>query len=768
MILSDAWKSEAGSVQDFCDKPGEGFFVPLYQREYTWEEENITQLCDDLVLGIRELVGNTGDKSITFLGTAICSLLTDTTHTVATGQDKATPTAVQVVIDGQQRISTIALFAIVLRARLASLIKHLPSVSPYDILINHQTDLAEDLEKIYAVKLGRGAYPSHKPKIIRAKEDKWAFQGADTSYTSPVALYIATYIRTDVASAALAAIDGMAARRVRGNIELINDTLDNICQAHVPDTDLHDQFPVGSVIATDRIQRHVLGFADAALRKIIEKTETDKDAKSKDYFATAIYQVFLLAHYLLRRCGLNRLQARRQEWGFDMFQSHNATGTPLTAMETFRPQVIAAEGAYDRDWETTPSAQYMDEIDTLFKDTTSNQKKTHRTNELLRTFALCHSGDKLGNKFSAQRLWMTNQYESECSNIQEKRQFLSNLGKVAKYYRYAWYMEDIDTQYYINGLKNHHEGKLASFLVQYLKDANSQLSAAILTRFYDQAVADPTYLDDFVEAVKACAAFFTLWRSARSTSGLDNIYRRFFKGSNRPIRVGSHTWRYHPGQVLASDLKGYFADVLKKQKIDQEKAWLRASKRFLVYTGVRKVCRFVLFVGGHERVKDPNRPGLTTVGNSGFCSLLNLEKWQAKEFKTLEHIAPQRPARGHKWDKRIYVGDTVDEVGNLLPLPTDVNRYADNKDWGIKFLYYSQVGERNSNRIKQLEADATRHGYYLRKRATSALRAAKYNCVVEPVLSVGFNGKWNKKMIDQRTKQIKEIAWATLAAWLKV
>lgn len=69
--LHKAYNPIGESIHDLFDRTEEGFFVPLYQREYTWEEDNINQLFDDLVLGIRELSNEDGDNSTTFLGTLI-------------------------------------------------------------------------------------------------------------------------------------------------------------------------------------------------------------------------------------------------------------------------------------------------------------------------------------------------------------------------------------------------------------------------------------------------------------------------------------------------------------------------------------------------------------------------------------------------------------------------------------------------------------------------------------------------------------------------
>ena len=584
----------------------------------------------------------------------------------------------------------------------------------------------------------------------------WAYDGDDNSYRSPVAHYIATYIRTDDPNKALNAVDAVAGARVRGNVKLIDQQIDRVCNAHLPKNRLLDQFPVADKIVTDRMQKYVLGFSDDALKGVIGKAETKTN--ENDYFAAAIYHVFLLVYYLLRRCGVNRLQPDNVEWGFDMFQALNATGTPLTAMETFVPQVMQAEQAAGNDWVKTPSSEYMAEIDELFEQTKSNEQKNRRTNELLSAFALCFEGKNLGNKFSAQRRWMTHLYEKVLTTITEKREFLGNLARVANFFHEAWYMEDKSG--FITGLEDHEQGEFISFLVKYLKDANSRLSAPILARFYSQALEDDAFMDEFVEASKCCAAFFTLWRSAKSTSGLDDIYRRFFK---------KHNWKEHPKQISSKSLKQYFRDELKhKQKdVDEKEVWITASERFLLYSEVKTICRFALFVAGNDRVQDPANPGLTAPGMTGVCPLLNLGRWTAKDHKSLEHVAPQRPPDENSWDPRIYTENKVHEIGNLLLLPTEINQFGANKDWAVKFLHYRHVGGRNKECIDRLNKEAESKGLVLNKKAIRVLSTTKYNCAVEPILGLGDKGSWDAEMIERRTRQIKELVWEMLMSWLK-
>lgn len=757
--LHKEYQSTGGSVQDFFDSPGEGFYVPPYQREYTWEQDNINQLFEDLVSGIYEFSKN--QNATTFLGTTILTPLSDKGLSVMPGDKRAQPTGVLIVIDGQQRISTLALISIQIIAKLNRLLDNLPLKEPYDDLHNVSSDFIERLDTLYAFKQGKGAKPSQKPKIIRAEDDHWTHRGDDTAYTTPVTRFIARYISSDGdIDAAYTALNTQSGGvRVRRNVELIGQWLDAICDAHIPpdnetdDMTVHGQFPVGRIIAKDQIQEHVLGFTNSKIKAIVGKLETNKE--KNNYYAVAIYQLLLMTYYLLRHCGINQLLPKYEEQGFDMFQALNATGTPLTVMETFLPQVMQAEKSKSEGWDDSPSKTYMNQVQQLLSATSTNQKKNKRTNELLGTFALCFKGEKLGNKFSVQRKWLTKIYEDDLDKIEEKRKFLKKLAQTADFFYFVWYMEEP----VVPELDEHSDRELVLLLIQYLRNASSKLSMPILARFYSQAVEGESTIDEFVESVKACAAFFTLWRSARTNTGLDDIYRKYFRGDETLVHVKGHNWNEHSEAVTSQDLKKYFRETLVSRDIGERSKWIAESERFLLYTDLKTICRFVLFIASHDRVSDSANPGLSVKGNNGSCPMLTLERWKANDYRSIEHVAPQNPIKEHTWDPVIYTDNLIHQVGNLILLPQNLNKSASNSNWPSKYEYYRKV-----SRHEKIREDKTKKGAEGKKKTESL----SFLCAVEPVLKVGeSDSSWDANMIINRTEQIKKLAWTTLNSWLE-
>ena len=60
--------------------------------------------------------------------------------------------------------------------------------------------------------------------------------------------------------------------------------------------------------------------------------------------------------------------------------------------------------------------------------------------------------------------------------------------------------------------------------------ANHKMSYTILNRFYSMVIRGNNNSEhEFLEATKAIVAFFTLWRSSHSNTGLDDVYILNFK-----------------------------------------------------------------------------------------------------------------------------------------------------------------------------------------------------------------------------------------------
>ena len=85
------------------------YYIPAYQREYNWKSESVLRLLESVVHGFIELIDYS--ESYTFLGTII-TIQDQNFATVDVRNRPDLPASVQLLIDGQQRVTTLVLFLI--------------------------------------------------------------------------------------------------------------------------------------------------------------------------------------------------------------------------------------------------------------------------------------------------------------------------------------------------------------------------------------------------------------------------------------------------------------------------------------------------------------------------------------------------------------------------------------------------------------------------------------------------------------------------------
>ncbi len=103
-------KASEAKLLDFLKKSSQ-FVIPIYQRTYSWTEEQCRQLWDDVVR-----CGSNNTIAVHFIGSIVY---------IEGGLSQVTHQAPLLVIDGQQRLTTISLF-------LAALAKAVGNNEPFD------------------------------------------------------------------------------------------------------------------------------------------------------------------------------------------------------------------------------------------------------------------------------------------------------------------------------------------------------------------------------------------------------------------------------------------------------------------------------------------------------------------------------------------------------------------------------------------------------------------------------------------------------------
>ena len=785
--MAQPFKHDAASLLDFFSQSGRGFFVPHYQRNYSWDEENATKLIEDIFSSIKRTLTKP-DNSI-FLGTVI---LHDERN-VQTGVHSDTPnllTKVANVVDGQQRITSIAMLACVIDEQITHTVLALQelagSVAEFGTLATELTDERPNIRRFFSVEITKtGAQPILKPKIIRAGDmsanpvsDQWTLSGnINKFYRSNTSSFLSNFIAGNSINAIstderVGLVLGVFQEKIGKEIQMADATLAS-----------------GLLSANNSAGGSLFSF-------MAYPPPTWRNINSLPPDAQAIYYggMLLLAvcSFLKNSCHLVVIECLDIGLAFDMFQSLNATGTPLTAFEVFKPQIVRAWGATY----STAIKPQVDRIEKVFETESNSSAKEELTDKVIVSSALVFNGKERSRRFSEERDWLTDTLEGSLSAGVPTRtsiDFVTCIADQADYFlnfikpRRSPKNSNsfgLCTQLEIMGLTTQQADR-AALCVFYLKDAGHQFAHAVLSVFYSKllraqsnAAAKTAAAAEFVAVCEATAAFFTLYMGAEHGRFPDSDYRALFQATNGNISFASGAANQN-----AAFVKAAFRAALQNQRIYDaadpvaaRQIWVNLAKENPWYSR-KAVCRFALFASAHDAAPDltAGNEGLFTNGMANSVDLLNCRIWHMSSYEVIEHIATRDQPSSIKFrphfDATIYPGNysVVDKLGNLTLLSGPVNSSI-YSEWPDKvFYYWSLTTPESTARGPTGVALAKALGIDSVPPALSTLVAASnYLSHLAPLAVRGQNGlQWDAAFIAKRSEHLCQRVFDKLDAWLR-
>lgn len=741
--------------QVLCDT-GVGFYIPPYQREYNWDRSHIERLFEDIGHGLQLLVEK--PDSITFLGT----LIVIDRATLPNADKAQLPNNVRLVIDGQQRLTTILLMNICLHDEIKKRgVKFKRrDEKAFKWLHYKAIEVENRLQKTFEEDMnwGEGKYQWY-PRIIRAYEDQWSRLEADAKYSSPIAAFLHDYsnhIRSDNSNKQYTGQNNQndKTNSVLTNYRMIRSRLRALAKGSSQDLELPS---LDAVARGTQFQDTILKaeFSDEVCSILLH--EGNEDFKQ-------LLRLILLANFLMERVTVTVVSAYNEDYAFDMFESLNTTGEPLTAFETFKPKVIELEELPQ--YENSPAREFMRPVENYLEKFTKAQERQNGTSQLLLPFALAETGAKLSKRHSDQRRYLRDEYD-KWQTPDERYKFLEHLSHTAIFIEDAWKKGNKAFESIAFPNKD-----IILMCMDLLGKANHEIAIAPLVRFYSEVqLTSPSARESAVQelekAIKSVTAFSTFWRGIGETTGnLAAQYRELMeKGFDK---LGNQAFCRCPkiGESLANlkadGLQAALRYILENRVgVDSKANWVKLSFERPIYKTSRPLARFLLFAAMHNTDADPGNPGFRVAGRKGLLNMLSWEEW--KKDLTVEHVAPQEPGQG-SWPGPLYEKpDIIECLGNLTLLPAAENSSFQNKSWSEKKEMYKVLSSSTPEELETCLLEAEDNGIQLGDTTKNLLRQGKYFPHLSAIHQLET---WDEEFIHKRSERLAELAWANLSPWL--
>ncbi|WP_073421134.1 DUF262 domain-containing protein [Geodermatophilus nigrescens] len=771
------------SLKELLCQNGLGLYIPAYQRPYGWDKAKVSRLIDDTLHGLAGLASS--PDTFTFLGTVIT--IHDTNFaTVHPAVRSETPSKVLTVIDGQQRLTTLLALTACLHAQIR--VRHWrlfrgsqPSVEDEALTYLHdQTQqVLAPLAMSFAEVQQYGDVRIY-PRMIRAFVDQWARKRPNNIYDSPLAHLIFDYATRAQEEDASGTRPTDYRARVRdedvsaeGEADLVRryadmrGYLNRLAAGEAGAEDMEALPPLAVLAADPGLQRATLGHEMplAASSYLQEEPATS---------AAELARLLILAAYVLNRIALTVVQGKDENYAFTIFESLNTTGEPLTAIETFGPRVVRAEGLGE--YSSSPARALFDDVKSYVEGFRAGDPRQNATRDLLVAFALAETGTKLSKRLADQRMYLKDEFERYVHSPQGRYEFLTSLRDTSSLVRSTW----ADAAQPLPDLPADSTTDTIRLCMSFLRQMNHSVTLGLMARYYSRAVraTGEARLDaarDLEAVLKAVTAFTVLWRGSRRTTGnIDQQHRELMMGTDnrtgmpriaRSKRRAEDAGMCHELPSVTALRAELSARLASAGGVADREQWLSLSKSLPHYSISTTLTRFMLLAAYHDSVEDSGDPGLLRQGRPDANPCLNWQSWNKSELMTIEHVAPQQ-MNSPGWASELYADkELVDRLGNLCLAPKAVNSSLGIRPWAEKRVLYRALGSRtHEEALAQLEAAQERGITFVQ--STEELVNASHH--MPHLVAVGQRSEeWNVEFVDERTERVLGLVWDRLRPWLE-
>ena len=771
----DIFKAEPQSVFDvICKRKTTGFYMPAYQRPYSWEESHIRDLFSDCENVFRNLLDS--HDAIIFLG-SILSVDDSIALTIYPLVKRDKPEEIKLIIDGQQRLSTLMLIILCINERLRILLPSLKKAitSEQDEEIKDVLDelrqvvsqLEIDTSNTVVETTAEHEVYKYLPKIIRSQVDCWGRSEKNALYDSPIAELLYVYQRhimdqrdNSVFKPLDLSLMSTSAKRVVNNVKEIRKQLDCVqkgFQFQFPDSETEEKINISDLVDVETL--------DVCLDFPVDK-DLALVAESYPKVAEVIY-IAVFAKFLLHRVCLTYVEVNNESYAFDMFEALNTTGEPLTAIETFVPKAIEfigkkrKEGAPEEELEA--AMDILNSITERFENIIDSKEKNLKTKALILAFVRAFEGKVKVTSLRDQRDAMLKSYEN--CDYDLKGVYLSQLATSANFLFDHWQVVVPN----VGKLVDSSVLDISNLCLRYLVDMKHDIVQSLLIQFVlidEKFEVTGTEHSDFAKVLKSVTAFSVLWRAmSGGADGIDAVYKKLHeRGVNADqkgftLGYGSLTSdRFNPDIINQFFREELVNKIITKgsPKDTVDEKWLDICSKQQILTKPKSI-KMLLLAGLHgvelEGVDHQ-------ISNKLSTDFLTTTMWELISRKNaIKKVFNGGSTEG--WgDEEIANPEIYNKIGNVLIDVRDGVSSSNSPSWyNLKQHLLQALANDSINDIEDILSSECHISEHAKSHASVLMLEKKFG-------DITFADKWGKQQIDERSSLLLSNAWRNLTKWL--
>jgi hypothetical protein len=771
----DIFKAEPQSVFDvICKRKTTGFYMPAYQRPYSWEESHIRDLFSDCENVFRNLLDS--HDAIIFLG-SILSVDDSIALTIYPLVKRDKPEEIKLIIDGQQRLSTLMLIILCINERLRILLPSLKKAitseqneeikDVLDELRQVVSQLEIDTSNTVVETTAEHEVYKYLPKIIRSQVDCWGRSEKNALYDSPIAELLYVYQRhiTDQRDNSVfkpldLSLMSTSAKRVVNNVKEIRKQLDCVqkgFQFQFPDSETEEKININDLVDVETL--------DVCLDFPVDKNLA-LVAESYPKVAEVIY-IAVFAKFLLHRVCLTYVEVNNESYAFDMFEALNTTGEPLTAIETFVPKAIEfigkkrKEGAPEEELEA--AMDVLNSITERFENIIDSKEKNLKTKALILAFVRAFEGKVKVTSLRDQRDAMLKSYEN--CDYDLKGVYLSQLATSANFLFDHWQVVVPN----VGKLVDSSVLDISNLCLRYLVDMKHDIVQSLLIQFVlidEKFEATGTQHSDFAKVLKSVTAFSVLWRAmSGGADGIDAVYKKLHE---RGVNADQKGFTLGHGS-LTSDrfnpdiINQFFREELVNKIITKgspkdtvDEKWLDICSKQQILTKPKSI-KMLLLAGLHgvelEGVDHQ-------ISNKLSTDFLTTTMWELISRKNaIKKVFNGGSTEG--WgDEEIANPEIYNKIGNVLIDVRDGVSSSNSPSWyNLKQHLLQALANDSLKDIEDILSSECHISEHAKSHASVLMLEKKFG-------DITFADKWGKQQIDERSSLLLSNAWRNLTEWL--